>query len=307
MFTSGSNWLPALLRLASLACFAAMAMCVRLASREAPLGQIVFFRGFFAMLPLVSYVLWQGGFRKGFTLPILRQHLIRGCVGATALVCAFTSYAYLPLAEATLFTFLTPIVSLIVASVALHERPSAIIGLSVLLGIIGVSIALSEQLLRADGISIEFIGIVCGVAGAVLSSGAYVLIRNLTAVEIPSRIGFYFALVLSLLAAPTYAWGWAEPSTTLWWLLAGAGILGGIGHIAMTEAFARASVSNLAPYEYTSLFWSLLLDAAILGIVPTPTTFVGGGFIVFAAVLASTARALGNKPSPVPLQNKQRS
>lgn len=296
MFTGGSSWLPALLRLTSLACFAAMAMCVRLASREAPLGQIVFFRGFFAMLPLVSYVFWQGGFCKGFTLAILRLHLIRGCVGATALVCAFASYAYLPLAEATLFTFLTPIASLIVSAMALGERPSPVTVVSVLMGITGVSIALSGQLLHAGGITVEIVGMACGIAGAVLSAGAYVLIRKLTAVEMPSRIGFYFAVVLTLLAAPTSVWGWTAPSVNLWCLLAGAGILGGIGHIAMTEAFARASVSSLAPYEYTSLFWSLFLDAAILGTTPTPATLTGGLFIVVAAALASSAGQAGATP-----------
>lgn len=303
MPNSGRNYLPALLRLTSIACFSAMALCVRFASFEAPIGQIVCFRGLFALLPLVSYVFWQGGFRSGFTPYVLRQHIIRGCVGATALVCAFISYAYLPLAEATLFTFLTPITSLIFSTTALKEKLSPLVAFAALLGTLGVVVALSEQLQRSDGFSLEIFGIVCGISGAVLSSGAYVLVRKLTAIEPSSRIGFYFALILTVVAAPSMAWGWAVPSANLWFILAGAGILGGVGHIAMTEAFARSTVSNLAPYEYTSLFWSLLFDAAILQIFPTALTFAGGLLIIGAAVLASMARKPQNQPSVFAVQN----
>lgn len=285
-----THYYPALLRLASIACFAAMALCVRFASFEAPVGQIVFFRGVFALFPLVIYVFWQGGFRVGFTTKIFIQHIVRGCVGTTALVCAFISYAYLPLAEATLFTFLTPVVSLLLSAIALKERPSLLVIFSVILGTAGVLTAFSDELARSGAVSLGMIGVACGISGAVLSSGAYILIRRLAQIELPSRIGFYFALMLSILAAPTIALGWVMPSANLWFLLASAGILGGIGHIAMTEAFARASVGSLAPYEYTSLFWSLLFDAALFQILPSTPMIVGGSLIVLAAAMASMIR-----------------
>ena len=46
--------------------------------------------------------------------------------------------------------------------------------------------------------------------------------------------------------------------------LVGAGLLGGLAHIAATEAVARAPVSVLAPFDFTGLIWAVICSASTI-------------------------------------------
>jgi drug/metabolite transporter (DMT)-like permease len=72
--------------------------------------------------------------------------------------------------------------------------------------------------------------------------------------------------------------------------LAASGLLGGLAHIAMTEALARAPVSTLAPFEYTALPLALVFDVMMSGVAPSGFGLTGAALIVAAAA----AVALGD-------------
>jgi drug/metabolite transporter (DMT)-like permease len=69
----------------------------------------------------------------------------------------------------------------------------------------------------------------------------------------------------------------------------GAGITGGLAHIAMTEALAHAPASSLAPFEYTAMLWALAFDMVVFGLLPAPIGLVGALVIVAAAAVAAFA------------------
>jgi drug/metabolite transporter (DMT)-like permease len=58
------------------------------------------------------------------------------------------------------------------------------------------------------------------------------------------------------------------------------GISGALGQVLITEAFRCAPVSVIAPFEYSTLLWGVLLDIAIWGVLPGPIVFVGAAVIV---------------------------
>lgn len=80
-------------------------------------------------------------------------------------------------------------------------------------------------------------------------------------------------------------------------LLIGAGLFGGIAHIAMTLAFRYAEASRIAPFEYVALLWPLLADLLIFRL-PLSTSFL------FAAplVLAGAAIAAAEKDRKAPAE-----
>ncbi len=281
------------LRLLSVFLFAAMAACVRFAGFNAPIGQVVFFRGAFAIIPLLLYAAYKSELTRVGSGRRLGLHLARGAVGGTALGLTFVSYVYLPLAEAISLTYSTPIFSLVISLILLREFPTLPTVLAVAVGCCGVAMVLFEALARGAGADLSTIGIVCGIAGALLSSFAYLIIRRLAQTEPASRIALAFAVALTLLAAPTSWFGWSVPSATEWLYLASAGLLGGVGHIAMTEAFMRASASELAPYEYTSLIWMLLFDVFVMSVTPSAWMLAGSGLIVVSALAASAMTRRG--------------
>jgi drug/metabolite transporter (DMT)-like permease len=58
------------------------------------------------------------------------------------------------------------------------------------------------------------------------------------------------------------------------------GLTGALGQVFVTEAFKIAPVSVIAPFEYSTLFWGVLLDLVLWSVLPGPIVFVGAAVIV---------------------------
>jgi drug/metabolite transporter (DMT)-like permease len=87
---------------------------------------------------------------------------------------------------------------------------------------------------------------------------------------------------LSLLTIP---FGWVWPSVTEAALLVGAGVLGGLGQIFLTSSYRYADASLVAPFDYASMLFSVLIGYFIFAEVPTQATLVGGGVVMLAGCL----------------------
>ena len=62
------------------------------------------------------------------------------------------------------------------------------------------------------------------------------------------------------------------------------GICGGLAHILLTESFRLAPASLVAPFDYTSMLWALVLGFAVFGEVPSVLVFIGAGIIAAAGL-----------------------
>jgi drug/metabolite transporter (DMT)-like permease len=275
------------LRLAATGLFAIMSLCVRLASFEAPVGQIVFYRSAFALPPIVVYLLWRRQFPGGLKTRRPGGHLKRSLFGCAAMFFSFVSLAYLPLALASALGFLVPLLVVPAAMITLRERPGAVIIGAALAGFVGIVLMLAPAFEGPSLDSDTLIGVAAGLAMAVTTAAAKVQIKALTETEPPGTIAFYFAGVCALTGLATFPFGWASPMGTSLVCLIGAGIAGGVAHIAMTEALAHAPASTLAPFEYTAMLWALVFDAAVFGLLPAPVGLVGALVIVAAAAVVA--------------------
>lgn len=277
------------LRLAATALFSAMALCVRLASLEAPVGQIVFFRSAVALVPIGLYLLCCGDFPAALHTSRPLGHVRRSLLGCLAMFFSFTSLAHLPLASATALGFLAPLLTIPLAMLALGERPGWLVGGAASLGFLGVTLMLTPAFQGSGLDRNTLIGIGAGLAMALTTAAAKVQVKALTVTEAPGAIAFYFALICALAGLATWPFGWAPVQGSALLYLIGAGICGGFAHIAMTEAVARAPVSVLAPFEYTAMLWALLFDLAIFAILPGPLGLSGAFLIVVAAAIVAFA------------------
>ena len=77
------------------------------------------------------------------------------------------------------------------------------------------------------------------------------------------------------------------------------GILGGIGQILMTQSYRHADTSIIAPFEYTSMIWALLLGWMVFGEMPALTVVVGG-VIVAGGGLFDRCGGSANSASSAP-------
>jgi drug/metabolite transporter (DMT)-like permease len=280
-----------LLRLLSIVLFTMMAVCVRIAAREAAVGQIVFFRSIIALVPLTVYLALRGEITNGLRTQHLKLHFSRAIIGGVALSLSFAGYAFLPLTIAMALSFLTPILTVIFAVAIAGERLKPSTCIAVVLGLAGVGMILYPAVAESKTTEFVLAGVVCGIGAAIFAAIAFSMIRRLTALDSPATIAIYFSVFVAAFSLATSMLGWPAVSGETIVLLIFSGFLGGCGHIAMTEAFVRVQASDLSACDYTALLWTLIFDTFVIGAAPDAQTLIGAVLILLAAMFAARQRS----------------
>lgn len=292
------------LRLLAAFLITAMSAMVAVATREVGLGQIVFWRSAVALIPICAYMAWCREFPSAIATRRPGLHLTRSLFGALSMALSFLSLAWLPVANAQALGYLAPVLTLPLAAWILGERIGPLAWGAAALGFGGVLLMLGAAL-EAPGQG-ALIGVAAGLGYAVTMAFVRVHIKAMTAVERPATIAFWFAVVSALAGLATWPFGWAMPSPQMMLWLLGAGLMGGLAHVAATEAAARAPVAVLAPFDFTGLVWALLFDAALFGVMPDGLGLMGVAAITGAALLVSFAAwALGGRPRESPARQNR--
>lgn len=272
------------LRILSGMLFTGMLVCVKLLSDTVPLGQIVFYRSLFALLPIVVFLAWRREFPAGLATRRPLGHLLRSGLGAAAMFASFAAVARLPVAEATLLAQLSPVVMALGAVALLGERLTLHRVLALGLALLGVVVLVLPGLGDATG---QASGYLLGILAAVLTAGALLTVRRISRTETPGAIAFYFVLTSALAGLATLPLGWAAVNTEQLLLLILAGLFGGAAHIAMTLALRFAEASRLAPFEYVALIWPVLVDLLLFGLPLSAGFVMALPLILGGAVLAA--------------------
>jgi len=280
------------LKVISVFFFVVMASLLK-ATETVPAGQLVFFRCFFALLPVAIWLLWQRQFRAALHTQRPLGHLVRAMVGATSMGLGFFALTRLPLPEATAIGYAAPLLIVIFSAILLKERVQAFRWTAVILGLVGVVIILWPRLtLFTSGQPLgdkEAIGAVAAFAGAVVTAFALMQVRNLTRTERTEAIVVYFFIIASVLSLFTIPFGWVMPTPQQAILLVGAGFAGGLGQLLMTSSYRYADMSVIAPFEYVSLLLTLVIGFAIFGDMPT-VPMIAGAVIIVASGIAVILR-----------------
>lgn len=291
------------LRLLSTFLMASMLAVIHRVGHEVSLGQLIFWRSFMALLPILAYMTLRGQFPSALKTKHPKAHVIRSLFGALSMALSFLSLIYLSVSQAQALAYLAPTLSLPVAAIVLRERLTPLIIFATALGFAGTLMMLWAALSLPG--SAAWVGVAAGLGYAVTMSFVRIHIKTMTKTEKPATISFYFAVTCTLVGLASLPFGWTEVSSTTLGLLCLAGLLGGCGHIASSEAVSRAPVSVLAPFDYTGLIWGLLFDVLIFGVIFTPLTLIGAGAIVAAALLVTFGKTApaSQVPSQTPIKS----
>lgn len=277
------------LKIASVAVFVCMSAIVKAVSDTVPAGETVFFRSIFAVPVILGWLLLQhDNLRDGLKTTNPMSHLWRGVVGTTAMALTFTGLGLLPLPEVTAIGYAAPLFAVILAAMFLGEQVRLVRLAAVFMGLIGVGIVLSPRLttLNSDGLTdAETLGAVIVLASAVFVALAHVFIRKLVATEKTTAITFWFSITASVLSLMTLPFGWVLPDPVTFGLLVGAGLLGGVGQILLTSAYRYAPTAVIAPFDYASMIFALILGYGLFGEVPTGRMLIGAAIVVAAGLL----------------------
>lgn len=276
-----------LLKVLSVCCFVVMATMLK-ATETIPSGEMVFFRSFFAMMPVLAFLAWKGRLANAFATKRPLGHVLRGLIGVTSMSLGFFALTRLPLPEATAITYATPLLIVIFSALLLKERVHVFRWTAVVVGLVGVVIILWPRLtVFAGGAALgnaEAVGAIAALSGAVIAAFAMMAVRNLVQTERTEAIVTYFFISASVLSLLTLPFGWVWPTPQQAALLIGAGFFGGIGQLLLTSCYRYADMSVIAPFEYTSLLLTIAIGFFIFADIPTLTMVVGALIIVASGI-----------------------
>lgn len=278
-----------LLKLASTLIFTAMIACVKAAAVTVPVGEVVFSRSFFGLVPVLTYLAVKGELRVAFRTRRIGGHFLRSGVGVSSMFLWFLCLAYIPLPEALAIGYASPLITVVLAALVLGETVRIYRWSAVMIGFLGILIILAPRV-SLDSASVaaagsrESIGALAALASAFTAAAAMVLIRRLITTESTPSIVVYFSLIASGIALLTLPWGWVWPSTSEAVLLVLAGLFGGIGQILMTESYRHADASTIATFDYSGMIWGLLVGYLVFGEQAEPIVLLGMAIVIAAGL-----------------------
>ena len=284
--TSHRPGLAVTLKLSAIFLFSMMSALIKATSEDVPAGEAVFFRSFFAIPVILVWIAAKGELRSGLVAHRPMGHFWRGIIGTSAMGLTFAGLGLLPLPEVTAIGYATPIFTLILAAVMLGERIRMIRISAVLIGLVGVMIMVWPRLGGGGGLrDAAALGALFILGSTMLRALVQIHIRRMVETERTSAIVFYFSATASVLSMLTAPFGWVLPTGQTALLLVLAGIVGGVAQILLTSSYRFGPASMLAPYDYASMLFAILIGYAWFGDVPTLVMLAGAALVIAGNIL----------------------
>ena len=280
-----------LLKALSALLFALLSACVRyLGELAVPLGEIVFFRAAFAIVPVLLIDAWRRELADVMRTNRPFGHLGRGTISMCGMFLNFAALARLPLVDATAISFAAPLITVAFAAWFLGERVRIYRWSAVAVGFAGIIVMLwpylnfAQYAAGGSATTAATIGVICGLLAAFTNAGSVIQTRRLTDTETTSSIVFYFSLYCALAGLATLPFGWIWPNGMQLAVLIGAGVIGGLAHIVLTTSYRYAPASLVAPLDYTTMIWAFVFGYFLFEELPTIYVFVGGAIVAASGI-----------------------
>ncbi|MCB0336250.1 MAG: DMT family transporter [Bdellovibrionales bacterium] len=272
-----SSTRAAMYMLGSTMAFAIMTALVK-ALRDFPVGQILFFRCFSALLFPLAYLVVR---RQLAVLKTnrFRLHGLRAALGLSAMYCYFSSFVRLPLVEAHAFGRSKAIFIALFALVFLKEKLTRVRMLSVFLGFIGVLIMLNPGSPKLS------IGVAFALGGAIFAALAMTCVSMLTRTEHPLAVVVYFMGFGSVAAFSLSYHDWLPMDWFQLLRLFATGFFGVMGQVFLVLAYRTSDASYVGPFDYLELVWASVLGFFIWQELPTLLLIIGISIVVASQVM----------------------
>ncbi|MEW5424492.1 DMT family transporter [Amorphus sp. 3PC139-8] len=275
-----------LMKVLSAMTFCGMLALVKVVGERVPIGEILFARNLFGLIPVLIMVAFTGSMRGILKTKRPFGHMKRAVIGTLSMGFWFAALTRLSLPDATAISYAAPLVMVALAALLLGEKVRIYRWSAVGVGFLGVLVILYPQLSAGfdpTG-SAQSAGVVFALLSAVLMALVSIFVRELTATEQTGTIVLYFFITAAFLSLLTAPFGWVMPTAEEAGLLLALGVLGGIGQIFLTQAYRFAEASTVAPFEYTSMVWMVILSLVLFGEAPQPAVIVGSVVVVAAGL-----------------------
>ncbi|WP_314403754.1 DMT family transporter [Stenotrophomonas rhizophila] len=283
--------------LMAVACFSLMDAGMKQLASSYPTLQVTFLRGAASLPFVLVWVLATAGPRslvpKRWAL-----HLLRGALGMAMIGCFVYALRSLPLSTAYTIYFVAPllIAALSVPLLGEHVGPRRWIAIGI--GLVGVLVVLRPGV----GGFISVPGLMVLLAATAYAVAA-ITVSMLTRTDTPQSMVVWFLVIMAVGAGLLAFPDWQPLQLGHAALIAGMGLAGAGGQVALTRAFQLGEASLIAPLEYTGLVWVIGWDLLFWGALPDRFTWLGAAIIVASGLYLLHRERVRQVQAPAPLDH----
>jgi drug/metabolite transporter (DMT)-like permease len=267
--------------------FALAGMSIKMASGNLSNGSIVFWRNAISLAILTPWALW---YRQTWLRPgNLRLIAFRAVAVLASLYCYYYAIAAIPLADAVLLNFCSPIFVPLLGLLLFRFPLDRTVLVAVAIGFLGVALVLKP------GIDIVDPAALVGLMGGALGGLAVVVLWRMPASENPVRIAFFFAVIGTVLSAIPNLVLREWPGIDDWLPLAMLGAFSTMAHLLLAYGCLVAPADRVITLDYTTVVFAALIGWMIWGEQPDLLMALGAGLIIYAGIHITRSR---RRPRP---------
>jgi drug/metabolite transporter (DMT)-like permease len=275
----------------------------KLLSTGHPGYQILAVSGLFALIPIFTRAWMMGGIQRlSTTRPLL--HLLRACIGVLSTLAAIYAYERLPLTDYYAIVFSGPLLVTVLSSFWLGEKTDRARWIAIGAGFCGiVAVTNPFQAGAFDSDSTAMIGRLAAFVSVFCYALSVIMVRRMRGGE--SSLAFAF-----------FGYSVAIAGGLVFWLvrdtppmdsnnvahLALSGLLGGIGNICLMEAYHRAPIALVAPFQYTQIFWGAIVSYVLWQTLPDSSLITGASIVIASGLFVLYRDLRGIKPPGTPVR-----
>ena len=238
-------------------------------------GQLLWLRACAALLVLLP-IIWRQ--RAEFTrLERPWLQLLRVTLSTLEVAAFFIATVYLPLADVITYYLAAPIFVTALSGLVLGERVGWRRWSAILIGFVGVLIAL-----RPSAQTVSWPAMIA--LGGSFSFALLMLItRSLRATPdiVLTTTQFGGTFLLGAVMSPV---GWVTPTLGSLGMFAAAGVISVCALLCINRSLKLAPASVVVPYQYSMIVWAVIFGFVVWGDVPSPATIVGAAIIIGAGL-----------------------
>ncbi len=247
-------------------------------SDDYPVGQVLFFRGFCGIIPIL-FLIPKERYLDFYKTSRPFLHFKRCLAGLIAIVSIFVALRNLPLATVVSISFASPIFTTIFSIFLLNEKVGFYRWLAVFVGFIGI-IIISEP--GFSSLNFYYIYPIIFCLGL---SYVAIAIRKLSSTEPVWLISFFFSFSILIFSFFSLYQNWIMPSFIDLILLSSIGILGGIANLWLSQSYKFSEVSLVSPLKYLALVFAIVFGYLVWDEIPTIKTLMGALLVILSSFI----------------------
>ena len=258
-----------------------------------PLGEVLFFRGFFGVL-FYFFIIPKQRVKNFYYTKRAGLHFLRCVFGLIALIAIFIALRNLPLATVVSISFAAPIFTTIFSIFFLSEKVGFYRWLAVFVGFFGIII------ITEPGFSSLNIYYIYPIIFCLGLSYVAIAIRQLSTTEPVWLISLNFSAAITIVSLFTIPFGWIMPNVQDFFLLSLIGVFGGVANLWLSQSYKFSEVSLVTPLKYLALVFAIIFGYFIWDEVPTIKTLSGALLVIISSIIIFRREIILKKQVSVP-------